>query len=178
MGSDGAAAETAGTPPLVVVVTAAAAPSLPIAAPVPLTYMFFGFPLSVVNVLLTWLWLAFITRYVRLENVKVKVEEEGKEEEEEDEEAQLLEEGGVDADEDEGTDAVQKRLQKQYLDLGRISTYEWSMFILFVLLVMLWMFSNPKFIDGWADRIKEAWKTNNKPQGKEDWEGYSILSAT
>jgi len=143
------------------------------------TYMFFGFPLSVVNILLTWLWLAFITRYVRLENVKVKVEE-GEEEEEEDEEAQLLEEGGVDADEDEGTDAVQKRLQKQYLDLGRISTYEWSMFILFVLLVMLWMFSNPKFIDGWADRIKEAWKPSNKPKGKgeEDWKGYSILSAT
>lgn len=142
-------------------------------------YMGFGIPLAVLNTILFWAWLVYSTRFIRLENITkddLDVEE-----------GDAIENKAVDnaienveAEKKNAADAVEERLRKQYNELGKITTYEWTMFILFILLISMWIFQSPKFIEGWADLVKTAFTADNRPNSEKEasWKGYKIQSAT
>jgi len=145
------------------------------------TYMAYGVPLTIVNIILSWLWISFITRHVRLENTEYS---DTKRNLTKDIPMEDAEKGESDEVSTSKEDAVEKLLRKKYNDLGGIKTSEWSIFILFLLLVSLWIFSDPKFtkdFPGWAVVIREGWGTRNMPVGIGDlneWNGYKIQSAS
>lgn len=51
---------------------------------------------------------------------------------------------------------VYKLLQSKYQALGPMTFHEIAVLILFVFVVMLWLFRDPKFINGWADLLPGA----------------------
>jgi len=48
---------------------------------------------------------------------------------------------------------IQSVLEEKYKNLGRMSFHEKSVFILFVIIVLLWLTREPKFMAGWAEYI-------------------------
>ncbi|XP_023231014.1 solute carrier family 13 member 5-like [Centruroides sculpturatus] len=54
---------------------------------------------------------------------------------------------GKDSDDQTITEAIRKK----YLELGRITFHECAVLILFIILVILWLFRDPKFIPGWVE---------------------------
>ena len=53
-----------------------------------------------------------------------------------------------------GKCAVREVIQQQYQSLGPITFHEVSVFILFFILILLWLFREPQFITGWGDFFK------------------------
>lgn len=53
----------------------------------------------------------------------------------------------------ESKESIRKIISKRYDDLGAISSHEAQVLILFLILVFLWIFRDPKFIPGWGDAI-------------------------
>lgn len=53
-------------------------------------------------------------------------------------------------------DKVEKLLREKYRALGPMTFHEISVLILFVFVVILWLFRQPKFMDGWADLLPGA----------------------
>ncbi|CAG2170628.1 unnamed protein product, partial [Oppiella nova] len=52
--------------------------------------------------------------------------------------------------EEKDNEAVYKAIKYKYDELGSISFYEFSVLVLFVLLLLLWFFRDPDFLKGWA----------------------------
>lgn len=67
----------------------------------------------------------------------------------------------------EKENAIKKLISQKYDELGPMSFHELSVLLLFIILVILWMFRAPEFIDGWAS-LYTNWK------GKQ----FRVLSAT
>lgn len=44
-------------------------------------------------------------------------------------------------------------IEKRYKELGRITWHEFSVGVLFILVVLLWFFRSPGFMPGWAAYI-------------------------
>jgi sodium-dependent dicarboxylate transporter 2/3/5 len=51
---------------------------------------------------------------------------------------------------------VERMLRQKYAALGPTTFHEIAVFILFVIVVLLWLFREPKFIKGWADLLTGA----------------------
>ncbi|XP_054707647.1 Na(+)/citrate cotransporter-like isoform X3 [Uloborus diversus] len=49
-------------------------------------------------------------------------------------------------------------ISKRYSDLGSLTSHEAQVLVLFVILVILWVFRDPKFITGWADAMQPETK--------------------
>ncbi len=47
-------------------------------------------------------------------------------------------------------------LQKKYEELGPISFHELAVCLMFVILIALWMFRDPQFMDGWVTLLGES----------------------
>lgn len=57
---------------------------------------------------------------------------------------------------------LRELLKKQYDDLGKTSTHEWSILLCFVILVLLWFFRQPMFMTGWGDFLERMTKRGTK----------------
>lgn len=49
---------------------------------------------------------------------------------------------------------ISKLLKQKYADLGSMTFHEKGVFFLFVIVVLLWFFRDPKFIKGWGEYIE------------------------
>lgn len=52
--------------------------------------------------------------------------------------------------------SVEKLLLEKYRGLGPMSFHEIAVLILFIFVVLLWLFRQPRFMDGWADALPGA----------------------
>jgi sodium-dependent dicarboxylate transporter 2/3/5 len=85
--------------------------------------------------------MGFRSTYATFKNFKRS--KKGSKGNEEEEEQEPLEETGV-----------EHVLRSKYEDLGPVTFHEASVFVLFVLLIILWIFRSPKFIKGWGNYAK------------------------
>uniref|UniRef100_A0A6A7FWD7 Solute carrier family 13 member 5-like n=2 Tax=Hirondellea gigas TaxID=1518452 RepID=A0A6A7FWD7_9CRUS len=53
----------------------------------------------------------------------------------------------------EREEAIRKIVQKSYDDLGKLTFHELVVLVLFLVLVFLWVFRQPGFMNGWVDQI-------------------------
>lgn len=96
------------------------------------TWMSFGVPTMLTCVIGAWLWLQFLFVCRRHE-----------------------------AESPEKSAAVKCLIERKYQELGRFTFHEMGVLVLFVILIFLWLFRDPQFIDGWASllpgvKIKDA----------------------
>ena len=87
------------------------------------TWMAFCVPLMLVNTVIAWLMILLIQRLTL-----------GKEEEEEG-----------------NQDRIKKVIANKKQMLGRMTQHEWQVVLLFIVLILLWFFQSPKFMDGKKD---------------------------
>jgi di/tricarboxylate transporter len=59
-------------------------------------------------------------------------------------------------DESESHNRVARILREKYNALGRMTFHETAVFFLFIAIVLLWLFREPKFISGWAEHISST----------------------
>jgi sodium-dependent dicarboxylate transporter 2/3/5 len=52
------------------------------------------------------------------------------------------------------SDLIKDVMRKQLTNLGKTSIHEWSVFVCFIILILLWFFREPMFILGWGDFLK------------------------
>jgi len=93
------------------------------------SWMAFCIPLMLVNVIIAWLWLQVL---------------------------QSIYSRGSPAQTVEETLRIKRTIEGKKKNLGRMSLHELQVLILFIILVFLWFFKNPKFILGWGDLFKAA----------------------
>lgn len=93
-----------------------------------LTWMLFNVPGMLICVLLAWVWLQI--RYLGLfRRNKSELAQEVPEERKQ---------------------AVRRLVESKYRDLGPMRMQEITVLVLFIILVLLWLFRAPEFIEGWA----------------------------
>jgi sodium-dependent dicarboxylate transporter 2/3/5 len=109
-----------GSPPNLVVLKQFAKVNTPLTFA---SWMGFAIPLMLVNVLIAWCWLQFL---------------------------QWLATRGDLPPTEEQNQRVKRTIAEKKKNLGRISLHEIQVLLLFILLVCLWFFRKPKFIDGWG----------------------------
>jgi len=92
-----------------------------------LSWIYFAFPLAIVNLIICWIWLQVM--YIGLPGRKNNIMSKEKEK------------------------RVSDLLKKRQKELGRMSLNEWLVGGLFFTLVMLWFFRDPDFMTGWESQI-------------------------
>lgn len=101
-------------------------------------WMFYAVPAMLLNLLGCWLWLQYW--FMGLENPFKKP---------------------VGTDKEAGNQRrnqnVRRVLKLKIQELGRVTFHEAAVFCLFVLLVLLWLFRDPKFITGWGNFVHVEW---------------------
>ncbi|KAK8378288.1 hypothetical protein O3P69_011052 [Scylla paramamosain] len=102
-----------------------------------LTWMLFNVPGMLICVLLAWVWLQI--RYLGLFRRNSEANELAKEVPE------------------ERKQAVRRLVEAKYRDLGPIRTQEITVLVLFIILVLLWLFRAPEFIEGWAGYFEHTY---------------------
>ncbi|XP_068207725.1 Na(+)/citrate cotransporter-like [Palaemon carinicauda] len=90
------------------------------------TWIAFNLPGMIICNVLAWLWLQFL--FMGLGCKK----------------------GGIQKASKEREDAVRRVISQKYKELGRITQHEVTVLILFLILVALWLFRAPGFIEGWS----------------------------
>ncbi|KAF8766871.1 Solute carrier family 13 member 5 like protein [Argiope bruennichi] len=85
------------------------------------TWMMYNVPGMILCVLIGWFYLWLV--YVRCSNIDHNIE---------------------------SKERIHEIISKRYIRLGRLSSHEASVIVLFLILVFLWVFRDPKFIPGWA----------------------------
>ncbi|XP_061183246.1 Na(+)/citrate cotransporter-like [Saccostrea echinata] len=93
------------------------------------SWMVFALPGSMICVLLAWLWLSFF--FLGWRGVVCKRRK-------------------------ERNDRVEETIRKSYQELGSMSFAEIVVLIHFVILVILWFFRKPPYIDGWGSFFKSG----------------------
>eukprot|EP00094_Tigriopus_californicus_P005052 TCALIF_04866-PA protein Name:"Similar to SLC13A5 Solute carrier family 13 member 5 (Homo sapiens)" AED:0.14 eAED:0.14 QI:162/0.5/0.54/1/0.9/0.81/11/0/719 len=97
-------------------------------------WMFYAVPAMLLNLLGCWLWLQYW--FMGLENPfkrSTKTEQE--------------------AGNERRNQNVRRVLKLKIQELGRVTFHEAAVFCLFFLLVLLWLFRDPKFITGWGNFV-------------------------
>lgn len=97
-------------------------------------WMFYAVPAMLLNLLGCWLWLQYW--FMGLENPFKKPVGTEKE-----------------AGNQRRNQNVRRVLKLKIQELGRVTFHEAAVFCLFVLLVLLWLFRDPKFITGWGNFV-------------------------
>ena len=54
----------------------------------------------------------------------------------------------------EADDRIKEVMRKQLDNLGKTSIHEWSILVCFIILILLWFFREPMFINGWGDLLR------------------------
>ncbi|PSN33759.1 Protein I'm not dead yet [Blattella germanica] len=95
------------------------------------SWMIFGTPLMLINMLAGWIWLQFLFmglfRRKKDDSKRKNQEEQSK--------------------------RVRDVIELKYKELGPMSFHEGSVLFLFLIVVLLWFFRRPEFIPGWAEMI-------------------------
>ncbi|XP_054707608.1 Na(+)/citrate cotransporter-like [Uloborus diversus] len=84
--------------------------------------------------------------------------------------------------------SIKDIISKRYADLGSLRSHEAQVLVLFVILVVLWIFRDPKFITGWAGAMRSDTKIGDSvpaigiaflmfllPSNIRDWSSRPIL---
>ncbi|XP_021954055.1 solute carrier family 13 member 5 isoform X3 [Folsomia candida] len=95
------------------------------------TWMAFNVPPMIVNIIIAWMYLVVI--YFGLPGSK---------------KSKSLSLGN--------RKSVERLLKEKYRALGPMTFHEIAVLILFIFVVLLWLFRQPKFIEGWADLLPGA----------------------
>jgi len=93
------------------------------------SWMDFCIPLMLVNVIIAWIWLQVLQSIYTRGSPPQTVEE---------------------------TLRIKRTIEDKKRNLGKMRLHELQVLILFIILVFLWFFKNPKFIEGWGDLFKKA----------------------
>jgi len=93
------------------------------------SWMAFCIPLMLVNVIIAWVWLQVLQSLYSRGSPSQTVEE---------------------------TLRIKRTIEDKKRNLGRMRLHELQVLVLFIILVFLWFFKNPKFIEGWGDLMKKA----------------------
>lgn len=91
------------------------------------SWMMINVPAMLINTFITWLWLLLVLRRFKCRSEDLTSED------------------------DKGTgNKIRVMLRKKYQELGPMSYHESTVLVLFVILISLWMFRDPKFVPGWG----------------------------
>lgn len=105
----------------------------------PITYtswMAFGVPGAVICVLLAWVWLQIVFIGFRKSFCQTT------------------------DDNPEASAAISNLFKTEYEELGPLRFAEGSNLVAFLILVMLWLFRDPKFMPGWGDAFRDNYVTD------------------
>ncbi|ELT93587.1 hypothetical protein CAPTEDRAFT_180677 [Capitella teleta] len=94
------------------------------------SWMIYGFPISVLSLVIVWYWMQLYYLGARTTCLCCKS--------------------------DKGDPRVNRLIEEEYRKLGSMSYAEWVVAFMFVLLVALWFFRNPDFLNGWAYHMEDG----------------------
>ena len=102
------------------------------------TWMAFGLPIALINFALIYLWLALL--YLGWRSLRCQTT--------------------TPADEKKNQ-AVRATIEQKYAELGAVTYAEVVMSVLFGVLVLLWFFRSPGFIDGWSRYFEDGYVSDS-----------------